>query len=216
IIIYELGGRLGGGDPSYRAEIVAFRLLQDFFNLFSATGRSLPALAVVGILLSWHIARNDTWRIRPGTLLGMGMECTLLGIPLILLSVAVVRMAAIPLSTATSPDFLTLIALSLGAGIYEELVFRLAAMTLLSLLFVDLLKFRKGTSLVLMVVVPALLFSLSHYLGNESFSWPSFTFRTAAGIYFGILFLCRGFGITAGTHAAYDAWIVCLATWAVR
>jgi hypothetical protein len=38
---------------------VASPMLQRFCALFGSTGRHLPALAVVSILLAWHIARKD-------------------------------------------------------------------------------------------------------------------------------------------------------------
>ena len=69
---------------------------------------------------------------------------------------------------------------------------------------------RKAIAGPVIVLVPAILFSLYHYLGPEHFSLQSFVFRTLAGVYFGIVFLCRGFGITAGAHSAYDILIVLL------
>src|SRR4051794_24152871 len=56
LVIYEVGTRYYTAD----ADIRAFKWMQDFFQLFGASGRHLPALAVVGILLAWHIARRDT------------------------------------------------------------------------------------------------------------------------------------------------------------
>ncbi len=37
-----------------------------------------------------------------------------------------------------------------------------------------------------------------------SFDPFSFSFRVSAGVFFGVLFVTRGFGIAAGTHALYD------------
>jgi membrane protease YdiL (CAAX protease family) len=67
------------------------------------------------------------------------------------------------------------------------------------------------------VVVTSLIFSAAHYRIDliiashrfttdfgEPFSWFSFLFRFVAGVAFSTLFLLRGFGITAGTHAMYD------------
>ena len=50
------------------------------------------------------------------------------------------------------------------------------------------------------------LFSLAHYVGplGDTFELYSFTFRLAAGVFFAVVFLLRGFGIAAGTHALYD------------
>jgi membrane protease YdiL (CAAX protease family) len=209
MVIYELGTRY-----VTRQEIIAFRLLQDFFNLFGATGPHLPPLAVVCVLLAMHIARNDRYSVNPKTVAQMAVESLLLAIPVIGLSIIASRYLPLAapsnMAYATGPSKLTMIVLSCGAGIYEELVFRLIAFTLLSLLIVDVLAVRKQLSSLLIVVIPALLFSVYHYLGHEHFALHSFVFRTLAGVFFGIVFLFRGFGITAGTHAAYDILIVLL------
>ena len=97
-----------------------------------------------------------------------------------------------------------LLILCLGAGIYEELVFRLIVLTILTLLVKDLLQCPGRFGTLLVVLISALMFSGYHYLGPEPFHWRTFAFRTLAGIYFGVLFLARGFGVTAATHAAYD------------
>ncbi len=209
LIVYELGAHVFSVHDS-QFELVAFRLMRDFFNFFGATGRFLPAMAVVGVLLTWHIARNDSWKIRASTVLGMAVESALLGIPLILACVALARY--LPLS-APAGNARAGIIMSLGAGIYEELIFRLGAMTLLSLLLIDVFKLKRPLASVMVVVIPAVLFSAYHYLGDEHFAMGSFVFRTLAGLYFGAIFLLRGFGVSAGSHAAYDIWIVGLLAW---
>jgi hypothetical protein len=209
--LYEVGTRAFAFDPVRHTEvrIIAFNLMQDFFHFFGAYGRHLPALAVVGILLSWHVARNDPWKFAPSLLPKMAGESAFLGLPVILLSALCAH--HLPLSSPAVGDWKTLVVLSVGAGIYEELLFRMIGFTLLTLLFVDILKLRKTHATVLIVLIPAVLFSAYHYLGHEHFTLQSLVFRTLAGIYFGIIFLHRGFGITAGSHAAYDVFIVLLA-----
>ena len=207
LVIYELGTHTFA-DPYAYPQLVAFRLMRDFFGLFGATGQYLPALAVVGILLAWHIARNDPWRVRASTLVGMFAESVFLSIPLIFVCLALA--SYLPLAGG---DLGGKAIMSLGAGIYEELIFRLCAMTLMHLALIDLLKMQRPIAICLILVLPAVLFSLYHYLGDETFAMGSFVFRTVAGIYFGIIFLVRGFGITAGAHAAYDIWIVLLVIW---
>src|SRR5690242_11650438 len=62
IVLYELGTRyISYSTHQGEQRIIAFNLLQQFFALFGVTGRYLPALAVVGILVTWHIARQDPW-----------------------------------------------------------------------------------------------------------------------------------------------------------
>lgn len=101
---------------------------------------------------------------------------------------------------------------SMGAGIYEELVFRLILICLLVILFQDVLGTPYNNALVLSVLISAGMFSAHHhvvFVGGQlgqgiPFSWTEFGFRTAAGVYFSVLFAVRGFGITAGTHVFYD------------
>ena len=100
----------------------------------------------------------------------------------------------------------------IGAGIYEELVFRLILICLLLLFFQDLLRLDYGSSIILAVIVSAALFSAHHHIillnGRLSwtapFAWPVFVFRVLAGVYFAVVYSVRGFGITAGVHAFYD------------
>jgi membrane protease YdiL (CAAX protease family) len=56
------------------------------------------------------------------------------------------------------------------------------------------------------VTTTSLLFAAAHYVGpyGDPFNGFTFLFRSLAGVFFSILFVYRGFGITAGTHAAYD------------
>ena len=221
IVLYEAGTRLGslgaggGGGTPAPEQILAFSLMRQFFQLFGANGRHLPALAVVGILLTWHIARRDEWKVSPRTLAGMAVESLLLGLPLIALWYGLSRyfapapLAAAGVAEAAGP-VRNLIILSLGAGVYEELVFRLILFTTLSLILRDLLGLSHGLTYAALLFGSSVLFAAYHLLGLEAFHLQTFVFRTMAGIYFGGIFLTRGFGITAASHAAYDVLIVTL------
>jgi len=100
----------------------------------------------------------------------------------------------------------------IGAGIYEELIFRLILICILMIVFQDILQLSRRNSIILAVLVSAALFSAHHHIvfldgrfgQGAPFNWTEFGFRTIAGIYFAVLFAIRGFGITAGTHAFYD------------
>ncbi len=212
IIVYEFGTRWYATDPVNHTEqrVIAFNLMRQFFDLLGAHGRYLPCFAIVAVLLTIHLLKRDAWIVRPSTLLGMTCESALLAIPLLIAGQTVIHYLHQITLAGTESNHREMIITFFGAGVYEELVFRLAGFALLSLLFRDILKVEKRLSMLFIVVSSAILFSLYHYLGNESFSWPSFIFRTVAGIYFGALFMFRGFGVTAGTHTAYDiiAWTV--------
>jgi Type II CAAX prenyl endopeptidase Rce1-like len=202
ILIHEIGWRLAG------SRLLVFHLLGQFFALFGATATYLPALSLVGVLLAWHIAARDKWTIHVPTLAGMFIESLLLALPLLAFAAGLARWNPRPLLAAVDQDWTQRIVIAVGAGVYEELIFRLAALTLLHLLLVDVFKVPKNRAAVSMVLISALMFSFYHYLGAEKFAWKTCLFRTASGIYFATVFLCRGFGVTAGSHAFYDI-IVC-------
>src|ERR687886_834068 len=66
---------------------------------------------------------------------------------------------------------------------------------------------RNGADVVLATALGALVFSAFHYIGpyGDPLEVRSFVFRFIGGLAFSALYLLRGFGITAWTHALYDA-----------
>jgi hypothetical protein len=95
--------------------------------------------------------------------------------------------------------------LFVGAGVYEEFLFRLLLLPALVLLFTKggVPASRAG---LLAILWTSVLFSAAHYIGpgGDSFSLFTFLFRFLAGLFFATVFLHRGFGIVVGCHAAYD------------
>lgn len=100
----------------------------------------------------------------------------------------------------------TQLMISLGAGIYEELLFRVLLVGGLAWLGRRILGMRPRVAGTSAAILGALVFSAFHYVGpyGDDLTLPSFTFRTLAGLAFSALYLLRGFGITAWTHALYD------------
>lgn len=193
-------------------QIIAFTKMQQFFDLFGATGPYMPAAALTAMLLFWHIARKDPWKVDFKTVGGMVFESAVLGLPLLLLAFVVNRyfpligLQATSASTAfAQTSIYDRLIMDIGAGVYEEFLFRLILFTLFSLLLKDVFRMRDKWVYPLMVASSAILFSLYHYWSpNEHFVFRIFAFRTLAGIYFGVIFMFRGFGVTAGSHCAYD------------
>jgi hypothetical protein len=100
----------------------------------------------------------------------------------------------------------TRLMVSLGAGIYEELLFRVVLVSALAWAGQRLLKLRTVPAGVFAVIVGAFIFSAFHYIGayGDPLELGSFVFRMIGGMVFSAMFLLRGFGITAWTHALYD------------
>jgi hypothetical protein len=99
--------------------------------------------------------------------------------------------------------------ISLGAGIYEELLFRVLLVSGLTLLATRLFRWQGTRVGVFAVVTAALIFAAFHYIGpyGEPLALGSFTYRAVAGLLFSGLYVLRGFGITAWTHALYDVFL---------
>lgn len=101
--------------------------------------------------------------------------------------------------------------LSLGAGIYEELLFRVLLVSGLIALGLRL-GWRRPGAVTAAVVVAALVFSAFHYIGpmGDALTLASFTFRALAGLLLSGLYVARGFGIAAWSHALYDVGLTVL------
>jgi len=201
VMAYEGGVLLlGRGTPRNGAEVWLRQLLD---GLGFGSYFLLPLLTTLG-LLAWHHVEHDRWRFQPRVLVGMAIESIVLAV--VLLGLARMQERLWPLS-ATDPGrgvFARLVGYC-GAGLYEEVLFRLL---LLPVVVQGLrwLGLASGMAILAGILSTSLLFSAAHYVGplGDAFDFYSFTFRTLAGCFFAMLFAIRGFGITAGTHAAYD------------
>lgn len=120
---------------------------------------------------------------------------------------------ALPTLSIAQPEAMAwpvMLMVSLGAGVYEELVFRVLLVSGLLVGARTLLGMGRGIATAFAVVLGALIFSAFHYIGpyGDPLELPSFTFRTVAGLAFSGLYVARGFGITAWTHALYDVFLL--------
>ena len=168
-----------------------------------------PALiALVFLLWSW-LRRDDRPDDLPGVWIGMAMESMIFAVGLLGLSRALGPLLdsfGIALQYPAPADrTLAQLITFVGAGIYEELLFRLVlfsgAAWLLRLAAVP------ATAAFLVAGLgSALIFSAAHHAGpyGEIFDGYVFLFRTLAGLYFTVLYQLRGFGIAVGAHACYD------------
>ena len=101
------------------------------------------------------------------------------------------------------------LSLSIGAGLYEELVFRVILVGGMFLVLQKLMPDRR-VAYAVAAVVGALIFSGVHYIGSlgDPFTLASFTYRFLFGLALNGVFLLRGFAVAAWTHALYDVLVV--------
>jgi hypothetical protein len=152
---------------------------------------------------AWMALESITYALVFGTVVG---TLTVLLVPGMALIGNASRLAVGSLAQFSFP---TQLMISLGAGIYEELLFRVLLVGGLAWIGSKVLGLRRSAAGLLAVALGALIFAAFHYIGpyGESFELGSFTFRAVAGLLFSGLYLLRGFGITAWTHALYDVFL---------
>jgi len=206
---------LGRGSPRNGADV----WLRDVLGSLGFGQYFLLPLATVAGLLAWQFLAHDRWKISFAVLPGMMAESVLWAV--VLVGVGRLQQSVWPLEVWPSAGWpldvgpavfgagwrgvFARIVGYCGAGLYEEVLFRLLLLPVGVWLFG-----RMGCGPVAAggwaLVVSSLLFSAAHYVGplGDAFEISSFTFRAIAGMLFAVLFLVRGFGIAAGTHFFYD------------
>ena len=211
LVAYEVGILLLGPSAMRNGAEVWLRSLLELLGFGQYF--LLPVLTV-GLLLGWHHMTRDRWYVPTQVFYGMAGECTSLALVLVVIAhlQGAILGSILPMSMETTPPLANFITQKIakaigffGAGIYEEVLFRLMLLTglvsVFHLLGAPPLRAAWGA-----IAVSSLLFSLAHYVGpqGDTFTLFSFLFRFVAGAFFAILFVKRGFGIAAGTHALYD------------
>lgn len=218
LLLYELGTLLiAGSDPGALrngADVLLRSLL--------AAGGIRGTAAFTGLLVAAALAlvvleqRRRRIPLRPPLFAGMLLESTVYALTfgVVVGTVTSWVLGGVRYRLAAGEGLLSSLSvpqgvvLSLGAGVYEELVFRVLLVGGLWAVFRSggLTRGRAGAFAALLA---ALLFSAFHYVGPYGDQWAlaSFLFRFLAGLAFSVLFLVRGFGITAWTHALYDVFL---------
>jgi CAAX prenyl protease-like protein len=222
LLLYEiLAFTLSGGEFSGVRNGADVLLKTVFVTLGGRSG-----LVVFGALLvgggAWMVVRDrrQSGEMDPrvfalmaaesiGYALAFGLvTSTLTGLLVPLISVGGRR--AIPaLGPMAESSLATQLMISLGAGIYEELLFRVILVSGLAWLGRKVFGWSVTAAGLFAVGAGALIFSAFHYIGpyGDRLNLGSFVFRTVAGLLFSSLYLLRGFGITAWTHALYDVFL---------
>ncbi|MCC7388783.1 MAG: CPBP family intramembrane metalloprotease [Phycisphaerales bacterium] len=217
LVAYELGAILylsgEGGQPN---TIAAWGMLARFFEMFGAFGFHLPAALLVTVLLVWHLLQRDPWTVRLPVLVGMAMEACVWTVPLTILLILLQSVLGggdpTPAQVQTAaPEALrelpwqAKLTISAGAGLYEELLFRMIAIAAIHAVLVDIMRLSGWAGGVIAVTVSAGAFAVYHsQSGGPAMGLSSLVPYFVAGLYFGGLYLARGFGLVVAVHFLYD------------
>jgi hypothetical protein len=233
LIAYELGVLLGEGPNGQSIRNGADTWMRLWLQQVGIDFWLLLPVVLIAILLICHLRTHEPWRMHWDTLGGMTAESFLYAFVLIIVGQLTdfgfrhASWTAAPVSlqiesSMFSPNLLSRLVTFMGAGIYEEFLFRLCLLPLAYAVLRALL-IPKRWAIAMTAIISSFVFSLAHYLGPSSDQqmlslfgdaavrvistrelWFGFVFRTLAGMFFAFLFFCRGFGIAVGAHTTYD------------
>ncbi|MAL18226.1 MAG: CPBP family intramembrane metalloprotease [Balneola sp.] len=176
----------------------------------NAVSFSLLVVVIVGLFIIYR-ERDRLKTLKFSYFPILILESTIYAIVVAMISQSLVSLvlnlaASDPIETLTMMQKL---ALSLGAGLYEELFFRVILVTAFILVFTKILG-KKWAGVTAAVVLSALLFSAVHYIGDmgDAFTMGSFLYRFLFGLILNGIYVWRGFGVAAWTHAIYDIMVI--------
>jgi len=100
--------------------------------------------------------------------------------------------------------------LSIGAGVYEELLFRLLLVGGGTLVLEGLFQWGRFTSLFVTVILSSFLFAAAHHVGTlaEPVTSFAFLFRALSGVALATVYVARGLGVAVWTHALYNVLVL--------
>lgn len=194
------------------ADFVTLLLFGTFhFTLREYTFFLVGAVAVFGFVF-YFLKRKQ--QVETRVLLPMLLESTIYALTMgaFIVFVMTKLLGFSPHLSAALPQqgLVTRIVMSLGAGVYEELVFRLGLLNGLKYTFGKLLSLGNVVTALAAFLLSSLLFSAVHYIPpyGDAFALDSFTFRLLAGIVFALIYRFRGLAVAVYTHAFYDIFVL--------
>lgn len=209
LVAYELMMLLSSAGSAIQVRVGAEIWSKQLLTLVGVRGTAALSLVVVAVgLVIVYLERKKNIPLRAryfGWLIGESAVYAL--VVAVLVSTVVGWLFAFAQSGVGRPSLFTMLALSIGAGLYEELIFRVI---LVGGLYLIIRTFFRDGAYVVAAVFGALIFSGVHYVGSlgDVFTLSSFTFRFLFGLALNALFLWRGFAVAAWTHALYDVLVV--------
>jgi len=202
LILYEVGVYLRSPAETSWAGNLLPRLL---FRLFGRRGHLFFNLMVVGALIvaGLVVRRRGEVRLRYFPfVVGEGFLYALsFGSVVLLLLRGLLPLA---IGAPVTPDPVNEVIIAAGAGVYEEILFRLLLMSGLFWFLQQVIHLARAESVVASVLLSSFLFALFHYMGTENFELAGFAYRFLAGVICATIFLCRGLGVVVYTHAFYN------------
>ena len=218
-VLYEVGILLAtGGTGAVR--VGADVWIKTLLASLGATGTQALAVGVLaaGLAVFWSertrrpaiVPKYFAWIVAEALLYAVVLAYVVGGATAFLFADVSSGAPAALMAQLARLDLGTQLALSIGAGLYEELVFRVLLVGGLALALGRLTRWSRRDAYLVAAVVGAAVFSGVHHVGayGDPFTVEVFTFRFLFGLALNGVFLVRGFALAAWAHALYDVLVV--------
>jgi|GEM_PF-2428992 len=182
-----------------------------------APGRWLPLFTIIAVLVSQHIVRKDPLRVNGLVVAGILIESAWWTLPL----VAAGWITSIAPAGAWQPAgangcggaWLRAGLEAIGAGLYEEFLFRMVFISVFTMLLFDLLRWNKDAIIASAVILGGLIFAAFHFslaqlTGQSPLPWGNAIFLSVAGMWWGVLFLWRGLAVATCSHIWWNMFVI--------
>ena len=176
-----------------------------FYRLNWVGGLALN-LSLLGMLLMAIHRTREQRKDLPGMYAWMFFESTLWASALYVIAFL------FPKTALSIKPMLGDLTAAIGAGIYEEALFRFVLMGGLIAIFHRWMGAPTRWIVPLAAILSAVLFSYAHHaasgIGTEDWHWGNFMLRSLLGALLGAVFWVRGLGIVVYTHALYNVAVI--------
>ena len=204
-LIYEIGIFLTSSDDMFVLRNGADALMRQILATFGITGLYwIGVIFFIGFIITFILQRKywEQTQIHSDYFLLMMVESVVWSVLIYFLMTNVYLLLMNP----TGSMLVQQVTLAVGAGIYEEFLFRVLLIAGISVILGFIFQWSDKSRNWAAMVIAAGIFSSFHFIGEygDFFSFNIFMIRFLAGIALGTLYFLRGFGITAWSHAVYD------------
>ena len=211
LLIYTLIGIWINWGSAFELRNGADVMIRRFFSRFGEWGEVVHILSLDGLILTvvFYYRKLFAHPLNQSVLTGIILEgvCWSFGL-YFLMHYTSEYLLSFPVGISIVEQ----IYLSVGAGVYEEFLFRFLLLSACKLILVKLMGVSKFSANSIALVLSSLAFSGIHYVGElgDPFTYNSFISRACAGAVLGLVFIFRGFGVAAYTHFYYDILVTAL------
>jgi len=211
VILYEFFGYINNFNSPLIIRNGADIYIKNFFQFFGYYSDIIYTFFLIFFLLFIFIRNKNLFlssSINLVFLFGMIIESCIHSISL--LGAMSISSSVLLMAGQTSYSIFENIYLSIGAGVWEEILFRYTLVSISIIMLSKVFNINFFGNYITAILISSSIFSWYHFMGpfGDSINFDIFMYRFIAGIILSLIFIFRGIGIAIYTHTIYDLYLV--------